>query len=163
MYCLVWDSSLCSHYVQNEKVMLLRTYARNLVPFARDSSSLRSSEWHAFSRVQSFVIPSEAGRPTRNLLLLSLGWDSSFHFVPFRMTSHSKECYILQEILRRYTSQNEKCTNPKPTREIQIQSHSIKVFPPTTDRRSNRKADLISKKNFGTTYSQRKVVSIIPQ
>ncbi len=155
MYCLVWDSSLRSRYVQNEKVMLLRTYARNLVPFARDSSSLRSSEWHVYSRVQSFVIPSEAGRPTRNLMLLSLGWDSSFHFVPFRMTSHRKECNILQGILRHYTSQNDKCTNPKPTREIQIQSHSIKeFFHPQRTEDQTEKPTLFPKKFQDNLFSE---------
>ena len=53
---------------------------------------LRSSEWHASSRGKPFVIPSKAGRPTRNLMLLSLGRDSSFHFVPFRMTLYREGC-----------------------------------------------------------------------
>ena len=68
---------------------------------------LRSSEWHVYSRVQSFVIPSEAGRPTKNLMLLSLGRDSSFHFVPFRMTLLREDCISYQEILRGYIPQNE--------------------------------------------------------
>ncbi len=88
-------------------------------------------------------------------MLLSLGRDSSFHFVPFRMTSHSKECYILQEILRRYTSQNDKCTNPKPTREIQIQSHSIKeFFHPQRTEDQTEKPTLFPKKFQDNLFSE---------
>ena len=40
-------------------------------------------------------------------MLLSLGRDSSFHFVPFRMTLLREDCISYQEILRGYIPQNE--------------------------------------------------------
>ena len=115
----------------------MRNLMRN-IRLTGDSSVLRTSEWHCSTRVvslgkrfflpygrqndmrfqgrQPFVIPSEAGRPTRNLCSVTI-WRDSSSLAVVRMTSlvisnvceRSHNRLVSREILWGKTFQNDMC------------------------------------------------------
>ena len=129
------------------RYMLFRAHARNLVPFARDSSSLRSSEWHASSRGKPFVIPSKAVGRRRISCYYHLG--EILHFTSFHSEWHHTARSAT--FCRRFFD----ATRLKMTSVLIQNQHSIKeFFHPQRTEDQTEKPTLFPKKFQDNLFSE---------